>query len=378
MPIRSPSLSIPIVALSILHGCGGAAEDPELATTGTSSTGMGAPSSTSGMPTSTAGGSESEADTGTEPVEPIEPIIITGSEFFVTQSGDDANGCTNNSNDACRTINRCLALVTQPGDGCSVEEGTYLEDASASEFYPGGCNNSGLALYPYSVCTQAAGTSEQPLVLRAAPGHERRVVIDSETPANGFVGRSGMGINHDYWSVSGFRWINSRNDAINASSMGILGGRIENNYFSDTLDCASGPNMAHVQFDAGVDWVVRNNYFGRGQWYTTADGDPQCAMANEQPSHMTAIMAFKVDNALIEHNYFAAETKTGVLWKSHFEPVVFESTIRLNEFDGLPAGLNMICCGKNKPGDSSPTARRSSWTGKARTIIQGQMRWRWA
>jgi len=59
--------------------------------------------------------------------------IAQGAEYWVTKQGNDTNGCTNNSADACLTIQKGISILIS-GDTLNIEQGTYVENSSTTPF----------------------------------------------------------------------------------------------------------------------------------------------------------------------------------------------------------------------------------------------------
>lgn len=61
--------------------------------------------------------------------------IANATTYYVTTTGSDSNGCTNNTTDACLTIQQALTVVAATGDTILVGPGTYNQ-ASTIDFGP--------------------------------------------------------------------------------------------------------------------------------------------------------------------------------------------------------------------------------------------------
>ena len=257
--------------------------------------------------------------------------ISLGTEYWVTKQGNDTNGCTNNSSDACLTIQKGISKLI-PGDTLNIEQGTYIENSATTPFH----NPCSWFEDVASICVKQSGTLDKPITIRAAPGHKDKVIIDSELKRIGIHIRS-----QDYIIISGLRIINNRIAGIatwgqpanriadeSRLSIGVI---VENNYIYNT-DGKFGKNIGGIHMWGSKDWIVRNNFID----YITRDG----ALTY---SHTSGIQAYGTINALVEHNY-VTRASTGVLWKDHFVAdaegtPIFESEIRYNVFNASTNGV---------------------------------------
>jgi len=263
--------------------------------------------------------------------------IAQGAEYWVTKQGNDTNGCTNNSADACLTIQKGISILIS-GDTLNIEQGTYVENSSTTPF--------GAACYWFediaSICLSQNGTSVNPITVRAAPGHEGKVIIDNELKRIGIHMRG-----RDYIVISGLRIINNLiagiatwgqpKNRIADESLLSIGVTVENNYIYNT-NGKYGKNIAGIHMWGSKDWVVRNNFID----YVTRDG----ALA---PTHTSGIQAYGTINALVEHN-FVTRASGGILWKDHFVAdavgtPIFESEIRYNQINAAVDGIIITAMG---------------------------------
>ena len=90
---------------------------------------------------------------------------VAGS-FYISPSGRDTRGCTNDTNDACYSFARC-AEVMQPGDTCFALDGTYLTQDTDPVNWPG----NGWAI------VAAGGTRARPFRFTSLSQDPTKVVI---------------------------------------------------------------------------------------------------------------------------------------------------------------------------------------------------------
>ena len=237
--------------------------------------------------------------------------------YWVTKQGNDNNGCTNATSDACLTIQKGISLV-KAGDTVNVKSGTYVENSTTSP-YTTPC--SWLDGDPASLCFRVDGTATQPITLQAAPGDEGTVFIDSQSARIGiqthnsdYIQIKGLGLINNY-IIGIASWGQPENSVADPTRLGI-GCVIENNYFYNTQG-PKGKNISSIGMWGTKDWIVRNNRI---------DYVPEGA----------AIQSYGVINALVENNYIT-NVKFGIFWKDHFvkdattREKLFESEIRYNK-----------------------------------------------
>lgn len=95
--------------------------------------------STAGTRTVTLRVTDDKNNTSTASITVTVQNAPTGSTFYVNKNGDDSNGCTNNSSDACLTINGALGkAAVGAGDKIIVGSGSYHEVIT---FKKGGIEN---------------------------------------------------------------------------------------------------------------------------------------------------------------------------------------------------------------------------------------------
>lgn len=263
-------------------------------------------------------------------------ILLSGNcaatAYFVSKAGSDSNDCTSLPQ-ACFSINKALSLATQPGDTVDIGAGTYIEDSSASPYWPGdGCGL--LDGNVSSICVFYSGTAENPIIVRAAPGAERQVIIDSQYT------RSGLSLTKsDYVHIKNLVFKNSWVGGIcnpggpattsgppleSNLSIGVL---IEGNVI-DGVETEDGVNSSGIYFWSTKDWIIRNNYIdthhASNYLITTPNG----------------MQTYGTINALIEYNT-VVNTNKSLMFKDHYiasaSPTVHtqEAIIRYNLFLGI-------------------------------------------
>ena len=264
-------------------------------------------------------------------------------DYWVMKSGNDANGCSNATNDACLTIQKGVSQLVA-GDTLNVGAGIYDGDGGASQFKPSGTFCGWLDSEPASsnVCVAIDGTKESPIVIQAAPGNEGEVVVDAGGNKVGFHLQ-----NSDYIGIRGFKIINSRtagiaswgqpeNNVADESRLSI-GVVIENNSIVNTTG-AKGKNTSAIALWGTKDWVVRNNLI---------DG-----VSNGGGTVASGLQSYGVINALVENNQIM-NVDSGIYWKDHFiadvttRTSVFESEIRYNLIESRDRGVNLGIKGSN-------------------------------
>lgn len=266
--------------------------------------------------------------------------IAWSKAIWVTKAGNDNNNCTNQTTDACLTIQKGISLAIA-GDTVNIGRGSYIEDSSHTS-YTKKCSwmDGRLA----SLCVAQSGTKAAPITIRAIVGDEGYVIIDSES------NRVGMHtLSSDYLHIKGLTFKN--NNTIGLASWGQaqnavpdedllgVGLIIENNSFLNTWG-AEGLNVSAIGMWGSKDWIVRNNYI---------DG-----VSAGGKSVASGIQSYGVINALIENN-FITNVGYGIFWKDHFvkneqtRGTWFESEIRYNKINANNIGVNIGIRGTGSP-----------------------------
>jgi len=254
---------------------------------------------------------------------------LNAAEYWVSKKGNDTNNCASLSS-TCLTIQRGLNLL-KPGDILNIDEGTYIEDSTNSTI----TSKCGLLDENYgSLCIKASGTPDKPITVRAQPGKEGKVIIDSDGK------RAGLIISKfDYIHVRNLTFINSWTggiatpggpSSIPTEEILSIGCVIEGNTILNTTG-AYGVNNSAIYMWSTKDWIVRNNIvhsvFGNG---TNSNG----------------IQSYGTVNALIENNTISA-VDHGINWKDHYvtdltsKGHVQESIIRNNRFSVTAVGIRI-------------------------------------
>ncbi len=253
--------------------------------------------------------------------------VSNATEYWVAQTGNDNNQCSSQS-DACRTIQKGITKLN-PGDTLNIGAGTYIEDSAKSPY----TSKCGLLDANYgSICAINSGTPEQPIVIRAQPGDEGKVIIDGEEK------RAGLLINkRDYIHVKNLTFRNSWTAGIGTvggpSAVAVdaslsIGCLIEGNTILKTRG-ANGVNNSAIYMWSTKDWIVRNNQvidvYGNG---TMSNG----------------IQSYGTINALIENNTIS-QVDHGINWKDHYtletKEIPYESMIRNNVFSVAVSGVRI-------------------------------------
>lgn len=254
-------------------------------------------------------------------------ISTNATEYWVSQMGNDDSDCKSLSS-ACKTIQKGISILVA-GDILNIDEGTYIED-SATSLHSDKC---GLLDANYgSLCVLSSGTPSQPIVIRALPGKEKKVIIDSEGKRAGLIIRK-----QDYIHVKNLTFINSWTGGIATpggpagvpdESQLSIGCLIEGNTILKTTG-AKGVNNSAIYMWSTKDWIVRGNtvnyVYGNG---TASNG----------------IQTYGTINAIIENNTIT-EVDHGINWKDHYvtsDGQLFqESIIRNNFFSVTSAGIRI-------------------------------------
>lgn len=266
-----------------------------------------------------------------------------GAEYWVTKLGSDQNNCTNDSSDACLTIQKGVSKLSA-GDTLNVKAGTYSDDGGASAYKPSGSFCGWLDSEPPSsnVCMDHNGTAGNPIVVQAAPGHEGLVTIDAQGNKIGIHLQ-----NSDYIHIRGFNIINSRtiglaswgqpeNNVADESRLSI-GVVVENNSIKNTTG-QYGKNTSAIGMWGTKNWIVRNNLI---------DG-----VSAEGGTLASGMQSYGTINALVENNHIK-NADFGIFWKDHFivntsnRDSIFESEIRFNEIESNDRGINIGIKGGN-------------------------------
>ena len=262
------------------------------------------------------------------------PIINSSRHFFVKKSGNDSNGCSNNTDDACLTIQKGISLVG-PGDTLNIGAGVYRDDGGRSIFKPAEfCGWLDSRPTSSNVCIRKDGTALEPITIRAYPGMEGDVIVDGE----GVRLPIHLG-NSDYIHIKGLKVINAM--TIGIASWGqpensvadderlSIGCVIDNNII-ETVRTPNGMNGSAIGVWGTKDWVVTNNKIS--DIYSTGG------------TLAAGIQAYGVINILIKNNHFS-NTDFGIYWKDHFvsdldrSESLVESEISHNVFEGLQRGF---------------------------------------
>ena len=256
--------------------------------------------------------------------------VIYAGDLWVSKTGTQ-DTCGPTEDLACTSIQQALS-VAGPGDTILITAGTYTEDSSTSP-HVNKCYwiDSSYA----SLCAVGSGTALAPITLTAAPGSERRVIVDSQND------RIGLHLlKADYIHVKNMVFVNNfiigigswgqvQNEIANQDTLGI-GIRIENNKILDT-NGPYGLNVSGLGMWGSKDWVVKNNYIQN--------------VHSEQSREASCIQAYGVINALIENNDLI-DCASGIFWKDHFienisrDPVI-ESEIRYNNINAYSSGVQI-------------------------------------
>jgi hypothetical protein len=192
------------------------------------------------------------------------------------------------------------------------------------------------------LCAQASGEPQKPIVISAAPGHEHKVIIDSELQRAGFQLSS-----HDFISIKGLvfknhysvgiaNWGQPQNEVadIPALSEGIV---IEGNEFYNTWG-PEGDNVSSIAMWGSKDWIVNNNLIDG----VDAGG----------PTIASGIQSYGVINATITNNTIR-NVGFGIFWKDHFvknaatRELWQESDIGYNKISAENAGIRISIRGQN-------------------------------
>jgi hypothetical protein len=266
-----------------------------------------------------------------------------GAEYWISKQGSDSNNCTSEAS-SCATIQKGISLA-MPGDTVNIKSGIYIEDSSKSPYTDKCTWMSGKPIS--SLCIVRDGTKANPIVIQAAPGHERKVILENQSVR--------MGIhtaNYDYIQIKGFTirnnvvtgiasWGQTENAVADPARLGV-GVLIENNAIFNTKG-PWGVNTSAIHVWGTKDWIVRNNRI---------DDVDEADDNSARDGH--GIQAYGVINALLENNHI---TNAGscVYWKDHYvlnevsRGFVVESEMRYNLFDCQTVGVLISIRGTDSP-----------------------------
>lgn len=264
---------------------------------------------------------------------------LSAAEFWVSPTGLDTNNCSTQLT-ACKSIQRGISLLN-PGDTLYIKAGTYIEDSSKSTFTKRcGWFDPLVA----SLCITKSGTPDNPITISAAPGDERKVIIDSQSiraglqiQSNDYIVFNGLTFKNQH-TVGIANWGQAENAVADIARLaeGIV---IQNSAFFNTHGDAGG-NISSIAMWGSKDWVVRNNLIDG----VTAGGSTVGA----------GIQSYGVINALIEKNTIR-NAGFGIFWKDHYvkdlsnREVWQESEIRYNYINAPKVGIRVSIRGENSP-----------------------------
>lgn len=254
--------------------------------------------------------------------------LANATEYWVSKSGSNSNSCLSPAL-SCQSIQKGLSLL-KAGDTLNIDEGRYVEDSAAS-IYTSKCglldNNYG------SLCVLSSGTLDAPITIRALPGKEGKVIIDSESKRAGIIIRK-----NDYIHIKNLTFVNSWTGGIANPGSGSsvpsddslsIGCVIEGNVILNTTG-AYGVNNSAIYMWSTKDWTVRNNTI---QYVKTEGG-----------THAHGLQSYGTINALVENNSIS-EVDNGVFWKDHYITDLVsrghfqESVIRNNKISASVTGV---------------------------------------
>lgn len=263
---------------------------------------------------------------------------LSAAEFWVSTTGADTNNCSSLAL-ACKTIQKGISVLN-PGDTLYIKAGTYIEDSSKTTF----AKRCSWFDVTASLCAVKSGTINNPITISAAPGDERKVIIDSESV------RAGLQLNsNDYIVFNGLTFKNQH--TVGISNLGQAenavadipklaeGIVVQNCSFFNTHGNAGG-NISSIAMWGSKDWIVRNNLIdGVSAGGTTV---------------ASGIQSYGVINALIEHNTIRTNG-FGIFWKDHFvkdlttRELWQESEIRYNYIQAPKVGVRISIRGAGSP-----------------------------
>lgn len=259
-------------------------------------------------------------------------------EYWISKKGSDANNCSSASL-SCLSIQKGLNIL-KPGDILNIDEGTYIEDSTNSTL----TSKCGLLDANYgSLCIKSSGTAENPITIRALPGKEGKVIIDSEGKRAGIIISK-----HDYIHIQNLILRNSWTGGIAtpggpasttaAPSDDILsiGCEIVGNTIENTRG-AWGVNTSAIYMWSTKNWIVRDNII------KTVKSDPTW--------EVNGIQTYGTINAIIEHNDIL-DVDVGINWKDHYimSGSYQESTIKYNFLSVAKTGIRIsIRADKSNP-----------------------------
>ena len=264
---------------------------------------------------------------------------LSAAEYWVSPTGLDTNNCSTELA-ACKSIQRGISLLNA-GDKLYIKAGTYIEDSSKSSFTKRcGWFDPLVA----SLCINQSGLPGQPITISAAPGDERKVIIDSQSiragvqiQGNDYIVFNGLTFKNQH-TVGIANWGQAENAVADIARLaeGIV---VQNSSFFNTHGDAGG-NTSSIAMWGSKDWVVRNNLIDG----VTAGGSTVAS----------GIQSYGVINALVEHNTIR-NAGFGIFWKDHYvknsstREVWQESEIRYNYINVPKVGIRVSIRGDNSP-----------------------------
>lgn len=255
-------------------------------------------------------------------------LVTNVKYYWISTDGNNNNDCLTEAT-SCRSIQKGVSLA-KAGETVLIKAGTYFEDSSKSPYTKQcGWFDPQIA----SICINSSGLPGKPITVRAAPGHERKVVIDNENS------RLGLQIGaHDYLEFKGLKFINNREAAIanyaqteneipneNALSINVL---IKGNIFINTIG-EWGSNPAAIAMWNSKAWTVEDNIID--------------TVIQEGGRAAAGIQSYGVIEAVIKHNSIK-NAFIGIFWKDHFikdsaRTLFQESEIAYNLIEASQSGI---------------------------------------
>lgn len=235
---------------------------------------------------------------------------VFASDYHVTTTGNDSNGCTNATTDACLTPAFGASKLTAAGDNLYIHAGTYS--------VTGGSTYYAATIYP-----RASGTSGSRITIQSWPG-DSVTLNGGSSPTNGVIGLGGTSTWYSYITIKGLTIIGQVKLMYGDYAL------LEDCDISEGGDSYTGDTgFGDVVFVAGgTGTTIRNNKIH--------DNNAGGGGVNNSP----LIMEYDSTNLIIENNDIYNGIGLGIHLKDNAESVTVRNNyFHNNQFSGLNIGV---------------------------------------